>query len=127
MFNRIYKRILKLIMTQFRLDRYELPYNYDIASQYSFKEIISFQDKTFWVMSKIRYNQDFLYFHKKTNLVFDDRMNLLGRYINDQIIVVEDLSNKDRIETWLRECKNKPLSIRKIYEEDLSEKIFEIV
>jgi hypothetical protein len=114
-------------MTQFRLDRYELPYNYDIAAQYSFKEIISFQDKTFWVMSKIRYNQDFLYFHKKTNLVFDDRMNLLGRYINDQIIVVEDLSNKDRIETWLRECKNKPLSIRKIYEEDLSEKIFEIV
>ena len=127
MFNRIYKCILKLIMTQFRLDRYELPYNYDIAAQYSFKEIISFQDKTFWVMSKIRYNQDFLYFHKKTNLVFDDRMNLLGRYINDQIIVVEDLSNKDRIETWLRECKNKPLSIRKIYEEDLSEKIFEIV
>lgn len=59
--------------------------------------------------------------------MFDDRMNLLGRYINDQIIVVEDLSNKDRIETWLRECKNKPLSIRKIYEEDLSEKIFEIV
>lgn len=47
MFNRIYKRILKLIMTQFRLDRYELPYNYDIAAQYLFKEIISFQDKHF--------------------------------------------------------------------------------
>ena len=47
MFNRIYKCILKLIMTQFRLDRYELPYNYDIAAQYSFKEIISFSNLNF--------------------------------------------------------------------------------
>lgn len=115
-------------MTQSQMVFYNFPYDYDTASRYTFKESVSIQDKNFWTMCKIKYNGYFLFFHKKTNLVFDDRMNLLGRYINDDIIVIEDISDGEIIKCWMEECKMKSLIVSRenVLQNDI-EKQFEIV
>ena len=111
-------------MTRSKIERQFLPYDYQSASTYSFTDSVSIYDYNFWTMCKIKYNGYFLFFHKKTNLVFDERMNLLGRYIDNDVVVIEDLINKESIEHWMSECRKKPLPC---YKEDDLEKLFEIV
>ena len=127
MFDIIYRYLTKL-MTQSQQFFYKFPYDYDAASRYTFKESVTIQNKYFWTMCKIKYNGCFLFFHKKTNLVFDDKMNLLGRYINNELIVIEDISNGENIKHWMEECRTKPLIIEQenVLQNDI-ENLFEIV
>ena len=115
-------------MTRSKIERQFLPYDYQSASTYSFTDSVSIYDYNFWTMCKIKYNGCFLFFHKKTNLVFDDKMNLLGRYINNELIVIEDISNGENIKHWMEECRTKPLIIEQenVLQNDI-ENLFEIV
>jgi hypothetical protein len=127
MFDIIYRFMSKLMRTRLRIERYTLPYDHQEASRYPFNESVSLHDRSFWTMCRVDYKDNFLFFHKKTNLVFDEKMNLLGRYVNDELIITEDLRERKQIEQWLKECREKPLTSLQEMKEDVLEKLFEIV
>ncbi len=106
-------------MNEVYLDRFELPYNYYEASEYSFKEVVSTLDNNFWRMFKLRTSMGELYFHKRTNLVFDERFELIGRYIMDKICLLEELDNYREIVNWFKTCRATPMSNRDIFLNDV--------
>ena len=79
------------------------------ATDFDFKEIYPLTDKVFWV-GKSAYipseDDDIQRYivHVKTNLLIDYEGNLLGRYVGDDIIPVENLSSE--ILEWYKNCLN---------------------
>ena len=108
-----------LLINKMFLDRFELPYNYDTASEYRFNNVISTLDTKFWIMWKLRTPLGEFFFHKMTNVVFNDKFELVGRFIKDKVVLLDDLDNAKEIENWFHKCRAAPLSNRDIYVYDL--------
>lgn len=102
---RLFKNSYTTSLNDFTFNKEDLPYNYDEASLYTFKVPFPINDNNFWRMFRVKYDIFDLFFHKKTNVVFDCKFCIIGRFINDKIIPIDRLHNRQDIINWFDTSK----------------------
>lgn len=99
------KKVLSVNIEEFYIDKAKLDYDYAEASQFGFDKPIKMTESNFWLFKKINCDSLEIYLHKKTNLLLARNGRLLGRYVEDGIIPLESLDNKEHIIYWYAMCQ----------------------
>ena len=89
----------------FFYNTYNLPYNYQEALLFDFLTPTPMNYRSFWKFTLLRCDDIKLFIHQKSNIIMSDKGELIGRYIDDDFIPLEKLSNKDTITKWFKYCQ----------------------
>jgi hypothetical protein len=109
MFSYIISKIKTLLSSDFIEDFYfdkaKLPYNYDNANLFDFLNPITMKDKTFWKFSLFKCDSINLFVHQNSNIIMSDKGNIIGRFVDNKFISLDNLENKEAILAWYIYCQ----------------------
>ena len=83
----------------------KLPYNYIEASLFDFSSPVSMSDMSFWKFSLLNCNDIKVFIHQYSNILMSDKGEIIGRFIENNFVPLDQLENKDTIMLWHKYCR----------------------